>query len=113
MTPAGREANRVASGRYGVGPFDSWSDADTGERCLTDGLPFVPLQGYNMNYHILQAPGWVAILNEMFHEYRLIPIDDRPHTGASHRTVARRRAGTVGGRTLWSSRPRTSPTRVT
>ena len=51
---------------YGVGPYDSWVDADTGERCLTDGLPLVPLQGYNMNYHILQAPGWIAILNEMF-----------------------------------------------
>lgn len=65
--------------KYGVGPFDSWEDADTGERCLTDGLPFVPLQGYNMNYHILQSPGWVAILNEMFHEYRLIPVDGRNH----------------------------------
>ena len=64
--------------RYGVGPYDSWVDADTGERCLTDGLPLVPLQGYNMNTHILQAPGWVAILNEMFHEYRIVPLDGRP-----------------------------------
>ena len=32
-----------------------------------------------MNYHILQGPGWVAMLNEMFHEYRLIPTDGRPH----------------------------------
>ena len=78
-TPEGREVDRLAAGKYGVGPFDSWTDADTGERCLTDGLPFVPLQGYNMNYHILQGPGWVAILNEMFHEYRMIPVDDRPH----------------------------------
>ena len=65
--------------RYGVGPFDTYVDADTGERCLTDGLPFVPLQGYNMNYQILQSPGWVAIINEMFHEFRLIPVDGRPH----------------------------------
>ena len=64
--------------RYGVGPFDSWVDADTGERCLTDGLPLVPLQSYNMNFHFLQAPGWIAILNEMFHEWRVIPLDDRP-----------------------------------
>ena len=70
------------SAKYGVGPFDSWEDADTGERCLTDGLPLVPLQGYNMNYHILQSPGWVAILNEMFHEYRLIPVDGRAHVRA-------------------------------
>lgn len=78
-TAAAREEDRLAGEKYGVGPFDSWTDADTGERCLTDGLPFVPLQGYNMNYHVLQGPGWVAILNEMFHEYRLIPVDDRPH----------------------------------
>jgi len=78
-TREGRERFESDSARYGVGPFDSWVDADTGERCLTDGLPFVPLQGYNMNYHILQGPGWVAMLNEMFHEYRLIPTDGRPH----------------------------------
>ena len=81
-TPEGRERFGSDSARYGVGPFDSWVDADTGERCLTDGLPFVPLQGYNMNYHILQGPGWVAMLNEMFHEYRLIPTDGRPHVPA-------------------------------
>ena len=73
----GRARLESDSGRYGVGPFDSWVDADTGERCLTDGLPLVPLQGYNMNTHILQAPGWVAILNEMFHEYRIVPVDGR------------------------------------
>ncbi len=78
-TPAGRERLAADSAKYGVGPFDSWIDADTGERCLTDGLPFVPLQGYNMNYHILQSEGWVAMLNEMFHEFRLIPTDGRSH----------------------------------
>ena len=78
-TPEGRERFESDSARYGVGPFNTWVDADTGERCLTDGLPFVPLQGYNMNYHILQGPGWVAMLNEMFHEYRLIPTDGRSH----------------------------------
>ena len=78
-TPTGRARLEADSAKYGVGPFESWVDADTGERCLTDGLPFVPLQGYNMNYHILQSPGWVAMLNEMFHEYRLIPIDGGDH----------------------------------
>ena len=77
--PDGRRRLESDLARYGVGPFDTWEDADTGERCLTDGLPLVPLQGYNMNYHILQSPGWVAILNEMFHEYRLIPVDGRAH----------------------------------
>ena len=78
-TVNGRQRLESDSARYGVGPFNTWEDADTGERCLTDGLPFVPLQGYNMNYHILQSPGWVVMLNEMFHEYRLIPVDGRDH----------------------------------
>ena len=82
-TPEGRQRYDSDLTRYGVGPFDSWDDADTGERCLTDGLPFVPLQGYNMNYHILQSSGWVAILNEMFHEYRMISTDGRRHAGAA------------------------------
>ncbi len=78
-TPDGQRRLESDLARYGVGPFNTWEDADTGERCLTDGLPLVPLQGYNMNYHILQSPGWVVILNEMFHEYRFIPVDGRAH----------------------------------
>ena len=71
--------NRKERGRYGVGPYESWVDFDTGERCITDGLPMVPLQPYNMNHHILQAPGLVVILHEMYHEYRIIPVEGQPH----------------------------------
>ncbi len=68
--------------RYGVGPFYSFLDLDTGERCLTDGLPnMVPLQPYNMNLRIFQTPGQVVMLHEMYHELRVIPLDDRPLTG--------------------------------
>ena len=80
---AGAEAvsNRERA-RYGVGPFDSYTDSDTGERCITDGLPnMVPLQPYNMNMQILQTPGQVVMLHEMYHELRVIPLDDRPLTG--------------------------------
>jgi hypothetical protein len=80
--PEARKHSERSSARYGVGPYDSWLDMDTGERCLTDGLPMVPTQGYNMNYRILQTPGYVAILHEMFHEFRIIPLDGRPHVGA-------------------------------
>ena len=68
--------------RYGVGPFYTWTDLDTGERCLTDGLPnLVPLQPYNMNLQILQTPNEVVMLHEMYHELRVIPLDGRPLTG--------------------------------
>ena len=80
--PGEREAHDRERARYGVGPFYSYTDADTGERCITDGLPnMVPLQPYNMNLQILQTPGQVVMLHEMYHELRVIPLDGRPLTG--------------------------------
>ena len=35
--------------------------------------------GYNNNYQILQTPEYVAILIEMIHDVRLIPLNTRPH----------------------------------
>ena len=73
--------------RYGVGPYASWLDLDMGERCITDGLPnMVPLQPYNMNLQILQTPGAVVMLHEMYHELRVIPLDGRPLTGITQWT---------------------------
>jgi len=68
-----------------AGPYYSWADLDTGERCLTDGPTLVPMQGYNMNFQILQTPGHVAILHEMFGNRHLIPLDERPHVGPNIR----------------------------
>ena len=80
--PGKREAHDRERARYGVGPFHSYTDTDTGERCITDGLPnMVPLQPYNMNLQVLQTPGQVVMLHEMYHELRVIPLDDRPLTG--------------------------------
>jgi hypothetical protein len=36
-------------------------------------------QGYNSNYQIVQAPGYVMILFEQAHDVRIIPLDGRPH----------------------------------
>ena len=41
--------------------------------------------GYNNNYQILQAPGYVVILTEMIHDVRIIPLDGRPHAPQSVR----------------------------
>ena len=78
FTESGRERNRVSSAHYGVGKRDSYVDLDTGERCLTDGLP-LRYSGYNANYQIFQTPDHVAILGEMFRDLRIIPLDGRPH----------------------------------
>jgi hypothetical protein len=51
------------------------------ERCIwraSTGPPIFPV-GYNNNYRIAQAPGYVVILSEMIHDARIIPLDGRPH----------------------------------
>ena len=72
-----REAARAAVMRR-RGPADSWTDRNLAERCLTRGAPKLP-GGYNNNFLIVQNPGYVAILQEMIHEVRVIPLDGRPH----------------------------------
>jgi hypothetical protein len=48
-------------------------------RCIVRAaLPRVP-SGYDNNYEIVQAPGYVAILQEQMHETRIIPLDGRAH----------------------------------
>jgi len=60
-------------------PGEWLETADPWMRCITRGLPgmFHPT-GYNLNFMITQGPGWVAILSEMIHETRIIPLDGRP-----------------------------------
>ena len=76
-TPEMRERERL-QGAYRVnGARNSWVDVDTGERCMTDGVPMFWL-GYNPNHLIVQTPDHVVILHEMFRDRRVIPLDDRP-----------------------------------
>ena len=67
-----------APGRVG-GRADSYTDRTQLERCITRGSAGAPLPTlYNNNIRISQAPGYAAIVNEMVHETRLVPIDDSP-----------------------------------
>jgi hypothetical protein len=68
--------------RESRGPADSYTDRSLYDRCITRGvagsiLPVI----YNNGNQIVQAPGYVAIINEMIHETRVIPLDGRPHVG--------------------------------
>lgn len=52
-------------------------------RCITgfnSGPPMTP-GGYNQNVQLLQTPDYVALLNEMNHNFRIIPLDGRAHVG--------------------------------
>jgi hypothetical protein len=61
-------------------PADGPEDRPLGERCLTFGTPRVGA-GYNSYYQIVQSPGYVAIVHELGHEVRVIPIEPRSHVG--------------------------------
>jgi len=79
FTAEGRSHQVRSTARYGVGPRDSWVDLDTGERCLTDGMPLPYWTGYNNNYQLFQSRDYVVILAEMFRDRRIIALDGRPH----------------------------------
>ena len=68
-------------------PADGPEDLALTDRCLlwgTAGPPMLP-GPYNDNYQIFQTPGYVAILVEMIHDVRIIPLDGRPHLPANIR----------------------------
>ena len=68
----GRDAARRTRGYDGPESRGLW------ERCVTRDLP--RLSGaYNNNFQIIQSAEHVAIINEMIHEVRVIPLDGRPH----------------------------------
>ena len=85
--PAGRLPARTPAGQRRAAwerGTDSWEDRNLAERCVTRGAP-KRRGGYNNNFHILQTPGFVAILQEMIHEVRFIPLDGRAHLPAGIR----------------------------
>ena len=72
---------RRAAAAGGGGPASVHS-FNAYDRCITRGLPGAMMPGfYNHNYHIVQTPDHVAILVEMVHEARIVPLDGTPVSG--------------------------------
>ena len=60
---------------------NSWEDRPLQERCLLGsnaGPPMTP-GPYNNNVQVFQTPGYVALLTEMVHDARIVPLDGRPY----------------------------------
>ena len=94
------ETRRLAQVRGGALPADTWEQLDLGDRCLWyRGIPSFPT-GYNNNYHIVQTPGMVAIVQEHIHDVRFIPLDGRPHIPQAIRQYAGDSRGRWEGDTL-------------
>jgi len=81
LTP---EAQKRNADRRAFQQEHQWESAQTrplAERCVTwgfEGPPMMPV-GYNSTLQIVQGQGYVAIVQEMIHDTRVIPTDGRPH----------------------------------
>jgi hypothetical protein len=83
LTPAAArkvpgEPVRIRTGGAGT---DGPEDRGVAERCIlgfSTGPPMLPA-GYNNNIQIVQTKTSVAILLEMNHDLRVVPLDGRPH----------------------------------
>ncbi|MDP6582210.1 MAG: hypothetical protein QF681_16275, partial [Vicinamibacterales bacterium] len=102
MTPGG-QARADASRDYRRDhPADSWLDRTTSDRCLLGfnaGPPLSP-GGYNQNLQIFQTPDHVALLTEMVHTVRVVPLDGRPPLGDEFRLWSGDARGHWEGNTL-------------
>ena len=108
--PNGRTPDLVADARTrhipeGAGvnnpKADSWTDFSYYIRCITRGvtgsiLPVI----YGNGQQIVQAPGYVTILEEMVHEARVIPLNGRPHESSRIRSYMGDPRGHWEGNTL-------------
>ncbi len=91
--------DRAANSRRTPRGYDGPESRNLWERCLTRALP--RLSGaYNNNFQIVQSAGTVAVINEMIHEVRLIPIDGGVHADAKIRQWAGDSRGHWEGDTL-------------
>jgi hypothetical protein len=83
LTPEAQRKQALAPrGTYGNGPLDGPEDFGLYDRCITLGVVgSVTPKVYGNGHRIIQGPGYVAFLNEMIHEHRIIPLDGRPHPG--------------------------------
>ena len=104
MTAEGkkRAAQReVAAKRLG-GRWDSAESNQLDDRCLMMRGPGPPMMdaGYNSNYQIVQAPGYVMILTEMIHDARIISLDGRSQPSRNVRQWTGTSRGRWEGNTL-------------
>jgi len=95
------EAKSRPAGQFNVELAESWTDFTYYIRCITRGVPgsIFPVI-YGNGQQIVQAPGFVTILQEMVHEARVIPVDGRPHANPNLRTYMGDPRGHWEGTTL-------------
>jgi hypothetical protein len=78
MTPEGQKRRTAEVEHRKAHAFEDPEVFPLGERCVNFGIPRLQA-AYNSYLQIVQAPGYVMIMNEMAHDARIIPLDGRPH----------------------------------
>jgi hypothetical protein len=79
---------------------DGPEDRTEAERCITTGGISIPNPFYNNYHQIVQTKGYVAIVTEMMHEVRIIPVDKPAHVGPGIRQWLGDSRGWWEGQTL-------------
>jgi hypothetical protein len=101
LTARGLEIAATMKSSWTEKVYDSPSDFNSLDRCITRGLvsSMVPFT-YNNGVRIFQSPGYVVIQLEMVHETRIIPLDGRPPLPGAMTTWLGSSRGHFEGRTL-------------
>ena len=102
LTTSGKERAAALAEYTKMHPADGPENRVLSERCLlwpSAGPPMLPVV-YNNNYQIFQGREYVAILIEMIHDTRIIPLDDRPHLPSNVRSWLGDSRGRWEGETL-------------
>ena len=87
LTPAAQKRMQEQFARSREHSTDGPEDRALTERCIlwpTAGPPMLP-SFYNNEYQIVQSRDSVAIVVEMIHDVRIIPLDGRPHLASNIR----------------------------
>src|SRR5215467_1713080 len=84
LTPQAQNKAATRAEARTLHPADGPEDRSLADRCIVRGNAGPPMlpAGYNNNYQIVQTADSVAIIVEMIHDVRIIPLDGRPHLSA-------------------------------
>ena len=102
LTPEGQERADARREYLREHPADSWLDRTPYDRCILGfnaGPPITPA-GYNQNLAIFQTADEVALLTEMVHTVRVVPLDGRAALGDDMRQWSGDARGHWEGNTL-------------
>ncbi len=102
FTADGQKRIAAQAAKFKGHEFDGPESRNLGERCIVNnaaGPPMMP-SGYNNDLEIVQGPGYVAIMQEMIHDTRIVRLDGSPHISSDIRTWRGDSRGHWEGNTL-------------